>query len=514
MARADPLRALLLDMPYRVAFGGFLHETNTFAPSKAGMEAFEQGGGWPVLARGEGVFDAVRNVNVGAAGFVEEARRRGWSLLPALWCAASPSAHVTREAFERITGDLVERIRAELPVDAVYLDLHGAMVAEHIDDGEGEVLRRVRAAIGPDVPLVVSLDLHGNVSPLMVDSADALIAYRTYPHVDMAETGQRSAEYLAGIIGTKRRHAKAFRQLPFLIPIAWQATAMEPCRTIYGRRDALESEAVPTLSFLPGFPAADFPDCGPSVVAYGAIQADADGAADELAALVEASEEAFRGRVYTPDEGVREAMRIAEGARRPVVISDTQDNPGAGGDSDTMGMAHALVRNDAKRAAIGLIVDREAAAAAHAAGIGATIRVSLGAKSRIPGDVPLEAEFTVEALSDGNFVAPGPFYGGARMKLGPCACLRVGDVRIAVASRKAQMADQAMYRQVGIEPTDQAILVNKSSVHFRADFGPIAETILVCAAPGPMPVDPAQLPWTRLRPGMRTSPLGPVFRAA
>ncbi|MDB5560046.1 MAG: microcystin degradation protein MlrC [Enterovirga sp.] len=499
-------------MPYRVAFGGFLHETNTFAPSKAGMEAFEEGGGWPVLTRGEAVFEAVHTVNVGAAGFIEEGHRRGWTLLPALWCAASPSAHVTRDAFERITGDLVERIRAVLPVDAVFLDLHGAMVADHFDDGEGEILRRVRLAIGPDVPLVASLDLHGNVTPLMVESADALIAYRTYPHVDMAETGRRSAEYLATIIGTEKRHAKALRQIPFLIPIAWQATAMEPCRTIYGRLAARQSGSVPTLSFLPGFPAADFPDCGPSVVAYGVTQADADAAADEIAALVIASEEAFRGRVYTPDEGVREAMRLAESASRPVVISDTQDNPGAGGDSDTMGMARALVQNHAQRAAIGMIVDPAAAAAAHAAGTGATIRLALGAKSGVPGDAPLEAEFTVEALSDGNFVAPGPFYGGARMKLGPCACLRIGDVRIAVASRKAQMADQAMYRQVGIEPTEQAILVNKSSVHFRADFEPIAETILVCAAPGPMPVDPAALPWTRLRPGTRMAPLGPVFR--
>ncbi|MGA0596703.1 M81 family metallopeptidase [Enterovirga sp. CN4-39] len=498
-------------MPYRVAFGGFLHETNTFAPSKAGMSAFEQGGGWPVLTRGDGVFDAVRNVNVGAAGFIEEGRRRGWTLLPSLWCSASPSAHVTREAFERITGDLVERIRAELPVDAVYLDLHGAMVTEHFDDGEGEILRRVRAAIGPDVPLVASLDLHGNVTALMVDSADALIAYRTYPHVDMAETGRRSGEYLAGIIGTERRHAKAFRQIPYLIPIAWQATAMEPCRTIYGRLEAREGEAVPSLSFLPGFPAADFADCGPSVVAYGVTQADADGVADEIADLVAESEEAFRGRVYTPDEGIREAMRIAETASRPVVISDTQDNPGAGGDSDTMGMAHALVRNDAPRAAMGLIVDPAAAEAAHEAGVGATIRLSLGAKSGIPGDQPLEAEFAVEALSDGDFVATGPFFGATRMRLGRCACLRVGDVRFVVASRKAQMADQAMYRQVGIEPTEQAILVNKSSVHFRADFEPIAETILVCAAPGPMPVDPAAFPWKRLRPGIRTSPKGPVF---
>lgn len=498
-------------MSPRIAFGGFLHETNTFAPSKAGMSDFLQGGGWPSLTRGQEIFAAVDDVNVGAAGFVAFGRSQGWEMVPTLWCAASPSAHVTVEAFEALTDDLVSRIAASLPVDGVYLDLHGAMVSENHDDGEGEVLRRVRAAIGPDIPLVASLDLHGNVTPLMMEMADGLVAYRTYPHVDMAATGSRAAAFLASLLGTRQRPAKAFRQIPYLIPIAWQATAMEPCRTIYAELAALEGESVPTLSFLPGFPAADFADCGPSVLAYGTTEADAERAADAVAARVAASEAAFKGKVFSPDEGVREAMELSAGATRPVVIADTQDNPGAGGDSDTMGMAHALVRNEARRAAIGVIVDPAAAAAAHAAGEGATISVSLGAKSGVPGDVPLDAEFVVEALSDGRFVAPGPFYGGARMNLGPSACLRIGDVRIVVGSRKAQMADQAMYRQVGIEPTAQAILVNKSSVHFRADFEPIAETILVCAAPGPMPVDPAVLPWRRLRPGIRTSPLGPVF---
>lgn len=498
-------------MPRRIAFGGFLHETNTFAPSKAGMEAFLQGGGWPPLARGEAVFAAVKDVNVSAAGFVDSARGRDWQLVPTLWCAASPSAHVTAEAFETLAGELVERIAAALPLDGVYLDLHGAMVTENHDDGEGELLRRVRAAVGPDVPLVVSLDLHGNVTPLMMAMADALVAFRTYPHVDMALTGRRSADVLAHLVGTGTRPAKAFRQVPYLIPIAWQATAMEPCRTIYAELAALEGEAVPTLSFLPGFPAADFPDCGATVLAYGATQADADRAADTVLARVMASEAAFKGRVFSPEDGVAEAMRLAGTATKPVVISDTQDNPGAGGDSDTMGMAHALVQGGAARAAIGVIVDPAAAAAAHAAGEGKTIPLSLGAKSGIPGDRPLTGEFLVETLSDGCFVAPGPFYGGSRMNLGPSACLRIGDVRIVVGSRKAQMADQAMYRQVGIEPTEQAILVNKSSVHFRADFEPIAETILVCAAPGPMPVDPAALPWRRLRPGLRTSPLGQPF---
>lgn len=498
-------------MSFRIAFGGFLHETNTFAPSKAMLADFEHGGGLPHLARGAAIFDAVRGVNVAAAGFVEVARERGWSAVPTLWCAASPSAHVTADTFETLTAELVEAIRAASPLDGVFLDLHGAMVSEDQDDGEGEILRRVRAVIGPEIPLVASLDLHGNVTRLMVEQADLLVAYRTYPHIDMAGTGRRSAAALAALLGRAARPAKAFRQLPYLIPIAWQPTGLEPCRTIYAELAALEGERVPSLSFLPGFPAADFPDCGPSVIAYGVTQADADRAAEAVVGRVMRSEAAFAGRVFDPDGGVREAMRLAAGASRPVVIADTQDNPGAGGDSDTMGMAKALLRHQAKRAAIGVIVDPVAAAAAHQAGEGATINLALGAKSGVAGDSPLAASFTVERLSDGRFLAPGPYYGGTQMDLGPSACLRIDGVRIVVGSRKAQMADRAMYRFVGIEPVEQAILVNKSSVHFRADFEPIAEAILVCAAPGPMPVDPSVLPWTRLRPGLRTAPLGHAF---
>ncbi|KIZ47812.1 MlrC C-terminal domain-containing protein, partial [Rhodopseudomonas palustris] len=185
--------------------------------------------------------------------------------------------------------------------------------------------------------------------------------------------------------------------------------------------------------------------------------------------------------------------------------------PGAGGDSDTTGMLRALVRNNAQRAAIGAIYDPASAAAAHAAGLGATVALALGGKSGIKGDAPYEESFVVEALSDGRFVANGPYYGGRDMEMGPSACLRIGDVRVVVASHKAQLADQAMYRFVGIEPTEQAILVNKSSVHFRADFQPIAETLLICAAPGAMPADTAALPWTRLRRGMRIRPNGPAF---
>jgi microcystin degradation protein MlrC len=495
----------------RIAVGGFLHETNTFAPTKATYDDFVHGGGWPAMAQGPDVLKVMRHINVGLAGFVEAAEANGWEMVPTISCGASPSAHVTEDAFERIVKVMIDGIKAARQIDAVYLDLHGAMVTEHLDDGEGEILRRVRQVIGKDLPLVVSLDLHANVTPQMVEHADALIAYRTYPHVDMAETGRAAAKHLALLLRSKQRFAKAFRQLPFLIAISWQCTNDQPTKGIYQKLAALESDAVPTLSFAPGFPAADFPDCGPSVFAYGKTQADADAAADTVAKLIIGHENDFDGRIYTPDDGVHYAMELAKGARKPIVIADTQDNPGAGGDSDTTGMLRALVRNNATRAAIGVIYDPVSAKAAHAAGVGATVTLALGGKSGIPGDAPYSESFIVEHLSDGKFVAPGPYFGGRYMDMGPSAALRIGDVRVVVSSHKAQLADQSMYRYVGIEPLEQSILVNKSSVHFRADFEPIAEKLLICAAPGAMPADTATLPWTRLRPGIRIKPNGPAF---
>ncbi|MBC7136914.1 M81 family metallopeptidase [Oceanibaculum nanhaiense] len=495
----------------RIAIGGFQHETNTFAPSKATFEDFARGGSWPALVSGGDLFDAVKGINLSIAGFIEEAQERGHELVPTAWGAASPSAHVTEDAYERIAGMIVDGIRDKGPFEAVYLCLHGAMVTEHLEDGEGELLRRVRELVGPKVPVMASLDLHSNTTPEMIKYAEALVAYRTYPHVDMADTGRRTAIHLDNLLRGSGAVNKAFRQIPFLIPLNFQCTLMEPTKSIYEMTEELEKGDVARVSFTPGFPAADIHHCGPSLMVYATDQVKADKAAKALEEEILRNEAKFAGKLYEPDEGVKYAMKIARSANKPVVIADTQDNPGAGGDSNTTGMLRALVENDAPNAAIGIMVDEEVARIAHSAGEGAEITVALGGKSNIPGDKPFHATFKVVKLNTGVFTGTGPFYKGARMNLGPMACLKIRDVEIVVACKKAQMADQEMYRHVGIEPTRKGILVNKSSVHFRADFQPIAQEVLVCTAPGPMVADPALLPWTRLRKGIKLRPLGPVF---
>lgn len=492
-----------------ILIAGFQHETNTFAPSKAVYENFVRGEGHPAMPRGRDML-SLRDVNIPVGGFIRAAEAHGDTLLPVLWAGASPSAHVSEDAYERIVGEILDAVKRG-GFDAVYLDLHGAMVAEHVDDGEGELLARLRKIVGDAVPVVASLDLHANVTGRMLANADALVAYRTYPHVDMAQTGARAYALLERLGAGGRPFARAVRRLPFLIPINGMCTLLEPSRSMYGRLGELEQRAVASLSFAPGFPAADFPECGPVIWGYGDDAGAVDAAVDELYERMLRDETQWQVPFLSPDDAVQEAMRLADTATRPIVIADTQDNPGAGADSNTAGMLRALVRHGARDAALGLFWDPDAAARAHAAGVGARIELTLGGRSGVSGDEPYTATFEVVGLSDGRCRYDGPMMNGMQAQLGPVACLAIDGVRIAVASTKAQMLDRNLYRVAGIEPERMKILVNKSSVHFRADFEPIAHAVLVAKAPGPMLADPADLPWRRLKPGMRVRPGGEAF---
>jgi microcystin degradation protein MlrC len=281
--------------------------------------------------------------------------------------------------------------------------------------------------------------------------------------------------------------------------------------SIYRQVADAEKDGAASASFAFGFPPADIAECGPVALGYGETQAAADRIADRLISAVNEAEPDFAGKVWQPDEAVAYARRRAGELKRPIVLADTQDNPGAGGNSDTVGLLESLVRGRAAKAVLANLYDPRTAEIAHRAGLGAEISLGIGAWSGMPGSAPFHGTFKVERLGDGTFDATGPFYRGNRIQLGPMACLRIGDVGIVVTSRKQQAADQAMLRHVGIEPSEQRILALKSSVHFRADFQPIAGEILIVAAPGANPVDHRALTYRRLRNGVRLMPMGEPF---
>lgn len=496
----------------RILLAGFLHETNTFAASRADDAAFAHGGGYPPLCRGEALFDELGpGVNMAAAGFIEAASAEGDEIVPLLWAAACPSGFVTRDTYERLAGEIVEGIRAALPADAIFLDLHGAMVAEHAPDGEGTLLERVRAVAGDEIPVIVSLDLHANVSERMVALADALLAFRTYPHVDMAETGRRAHALLQRRVAHGRPFEKAMHRIPYLKPICWQSTDDAPAKGLYERVAALEGpEGAVSVSYTMGFPAADIACCSPVVWAYGETPEQAAAAADAMNAAVLGAEESFRGPLYEAEAAVAQAKSLNAEGIHPVIIADAQDNPGAGGSSDTTGLLRALVAQNAQGACLGILHDPEAARAAHAAGVGAEIRLALGGRSPAQGDSPFEALFTVDAVSDGRLRTSGPYYGMRNMELGLSACLRIGGVRIAVGSQVTQLADREMFRFLGIEPETENIVVVKSAIHFRADFRPIAGEILTALAPGEMMMRATDWTWRNLPEDLRLMPNGPT----
>jgi microcystin degradation protein MlrC len=250
------------------------------------------------------------------------------------------------------------------------------------------------------------------------------------------------------------------------------------------------------------------------VIAHAWTQSAADAAADGLAREIALNEAAFAVPMVTPQEGVREAMALSRSAAKPVVLADTQDNPGCGATADTTGVLEALVALNAQGAALGYLCDADAAKAAHAAGVGAEIAIALGGRSGPEGVTPFKGTFRVSRLGDGKMRTTGQVSGGRDIDLGPMALLTIGGVDIAVTSKRMQALDQAPFVHLGVDPKAQKILALKSTCHFRAEFQPIAEKVIVVISPGGYLADPARYPFRRLRPGVRLRPLGPDFRGA
>ena len=488
----------------RIAVGGFLHESHSFAPRPTRYGDFVDPAGFPPLTVGEALPAAMAGASCGLRGAMEAAS--GHELVPLIWCFANPAGPVQDEAFERIAGMLCAALSAALdggPIDGVYLDLHGAAVADSFPDMEGELLRRIRAIVGA-TPIAISLDPHANLTGEMVALTDAISPYRTYPHVDMPAAGARAMRLLLRRIERGAPFATAFRQLDYLMPITSQCTLTGPMAEVMTARERIAAETgAAEIAWCFGFPYADFAGCGPAFAIYADDPAAAAAAADRFGAELARQETASGEEILQAADAVAAAL-AAVGSGGPVVLADTQDNPGGGGHGDTTGLLAELVRQGARGAVLCLLNDPDSAAACHAAGQGATVPLQLGGKS---DGAPLATEARVLRLTDGEFVLTGPMGGGNPGHLGPCALIELpAGIRVLVASRKMQALDQAILRHVGIEPADAPILALKSSVHFRADYGPIARRIIVAAAPGPVVADPGVLPFQHLRPGMRLRP--------
>ena len=462
----------------RFFIGMLAHETNTFSSIPTDRRQFEA----YALRYGGELLEAYRDTGTCLGGMIAAAGTHDIALAPSLAATASPAGRVTKEFYAEARDRLLADLRTAGPLDGVLLDLHGAMVVEGVDDGEGDLLAAVRAVVGAR-PIAVTLDFHANVTSVMVEAATLLHGYKTYPHVDMDARGREATERLRDVVAGRLRPTVAFRQPPLLPPIAGQLTARGPMRRLYDLADAMERRAgVISISIFAGFPLADIRDAGLSIyVATDGNQALADALADELAETAWTHRHEFLHSAVPVAAAVTRALAARE---RPVILADIADNTGGGAAGDTTEILRELLRVGATETTVACIWDPEAAAACVAAGVGATVTLPVGGKINPAHGEPLSLTGRVRTVSDGRFVYKGPMLRGLAGMLGPTAVLEVGGVKIVLITHRRQTIDPEMMRFVGIEPERERVVVVKSSIHYRAAFEPLAREIIEVDAPG------------------------------
>jgi microcystin degradation protein MlrC len=479
---------------YRIALAGFMHESNTFAPLRADRAAFAA----QCLRLGPDWVEEWRDAHHEVGGFLEAAGREGFEPVPLCMAWATPSGPVTDAVLAEVTGYLGDALRRERP-DGLLLALHGAMVAESFPDGDGEVLSRLRRAAGPDLPIVVTFDLHGNLSPRQLDHCNAVVAYRTCPHVDQRECGLRAASLLVRMLRGEIRPRQALAKPPLLVNIMVHDTSQEPLRSFL--EEARERERRPgilAVSLLPGFAYADVPHMGPSVV----VVADGDAAlaraeADRLAArLWEARDRLVRA---LPDPATAVARALAA-ERTPVVLVDTGDNVGGGSAGDGTVLLAELMRQGATGAVVCLYAPDEVGLCATA-GVGREVTLTVGGKvDRLHGD-PLTVTGRVRLLHDGTYVEPEVRHGGRRVNhMGPTAVAELPGANLLVLNTlRHPPFSLGQLTCLGIRPEQQRVLVVKAAIAYKAAYTPVAGTIIEVDTPGLTAVNPHRFDYRHVR---------------
>ena len=482
----------------RIAIGGISHETNTFAQGLTTIEDFKRQGGFPGLLVGDEIIEHLRGKNIDTGGFIHAAEAIGFELVPLIWTFAQPSGIVQQEAYEELINLLTQRLEQAKPVDGVLLDLHGAMVTEELEDAEENILDRVRAVVGPDIPIVATLDLHANITPAMAAVADTLVGYDTYPHVDCAERGEEAARLIADTVEGRVHPTTGYRQIDMLLGPPKQCTLISPMRDAFDFVRELEQRpGILDITLSGGFPFADIRHAGASVV----VNADdapalAQKTADEVADYMWQHREEFRLEL-TP---VRQAIDDAIAAERgPVVLADGSDNPGGGAPCDGTVMLRELIDANASRAVVAHICDPGAVAEAVAAGVGSDITLTIGGKTdSLHGD-PLTVSGHVRLISDGIYHNQGPMMTNMPVHLGRTVVFVIGGVEVLLTERRAQPFDRQCLYSVAIDPSERLIIGLKSAVHFRADYAHVARKIVDLDTPGIHNPDVTRYEYKRLR---------------
>jgi microcystin degradation protein MlrC len=482
----------------RVAIGGIVHETHVFAEPRMTLADFREQG----LYEGDAIVQAMAGTRAGIGGMIEGAAGYGWDLLPTLYGAALPGGVVVEDAYQTMLRGLLDRLTEAMPLDGVLLMLHGAMVTEAQLDAESDILARVRAVVGPETPIVVELDMHGNISPRTVELADVLVAFDTNPHIDPHARGLEAADIMDQLLQGAIRPTAAFAQPPLLLAPQATGTADPPLRAVHQRAAKMEAEdAVVCICIMGGFAYADAPFTGPSIIVTTNNNPGlARRYADELCELMWRHRHAALPQFLAPNAAVARALELPSG---PIILVDSADNIGGGTPGDGTDALRAMLAAGVQEGAV-VLADHEAVAACWDAGVGANIRLIVGGKTDQWHGTPVVVTGTVRALSEGTFPCELPdnhfasFYGNT-IRMGRTVWLRAGGVNLVLTERKTPPFDLAQLRGVGVIPEQQKLIAVKSAVAYRAAYMPIAAGVVEMDTAGLCSANLARFPYQRLR---------------
>jgi len=476
------------------------HETNTFSRLPTDLEAYAK----RMLRYRDDIPRAVRGTNSELGGFLEVVEREGWRTSFAIAADATPSGRLTPECWAHIKGAILDALDRDGPFDAVLLALHGAMVTETTEDGEGELLGEIRQRVGRGVPIVTTLDLHANLTDAMARAASAFVTYRSYPHVDMGARGVEAGELLARALRGEIQPRTLVQRGPQLDGADHGRSQSGPMVELLERAARhMREPGILVVNVQAGFPWADIRDVGPSIaVTYDEKAADAAARAaaiaDEMMGFVWETRREKSVALLSPAAALARCARSGFDGR-PIVLADFSDNPGGGSYGDSTALLGAMVAARLENAAFATIADPEVAGIAQRAGTGAEIRVRLGGKHDAALSPGLDVAARVVSLSSGNFVYEGPMQRGLAASMGPTAVLRVGGVDVVVASNRFQVYDRQFFVSQGIDPGAKRVVAVKSAHHFRAAYEPIAREVVVVDAAGITSPDPKKFPYRNVR---------------
>jgi len=462
----------------RIVTGAFSHETNVFSTARTSLEEFRNGR----LLYGDEIISFFNGTKTPMGGFMDGCKELGIELIPTIFASATPSGIITAEAYDAILHDLLEGIRKAGEIDGVALHLHGADVSEKQTDADGFILSEVRRLVG-NKPIVVTLDFHANYSRPMLENADLLIGYDTYPHVDGYERGVEAIKLMKRLVDGDLKPRKALKQPPMLPALQVQYTGRHPMGRLIEEAHRMEAmDSVETITVAAGFPWSDVHYAGLSViVTTNDDQRLADDLACELNDLAWGLRRGFLVNLTPMKEALRKVKTAKEG---PIVLADIGDNPGGGSPCDGTVVLKAVLEEGLRGGVFGVISDPESAEKASEAGTGSQLTLNLGGKIDTMHGSPITVTGVVKLISNGKWVAKGPMGTGAQVDMGKTVVLETEGNELIITTKRLQPTDLQLYRSVGIEPMDKRFIVVKSSVHYRASHEPIAKDVIEMDTPG------------------------------